>query len=180
MSTDAIVIRVQPWREHDQLVTLYSRIHGKVLAVARGALRPTSKQALALDPGALIVCQFTPSRSQFPIITGAQALRSWGNLKSQPHAWAVAQFFLEVIHAAVFDDQPDEHVFAVLASALDALETGHEPLGVLREHQCHLLEALGYGHHDAPTGTGRSPLDDEFEQIAQRQFVSLRLIYGMV
>lgn len=178
--TEAFVIRSTPWREHDRLIVLYSRQLGKCSVIAKGAQRATSKQSLALDSGTLLQCDLVPGRAQWAIATGAQALSSWPVTKADPLRWAVAQFFLEAIHAVVFDDQPDDAVWAVLGNVFGSLEGGESALGVFRSGQQELLVALGYGHHAVRAGSrGRTPLDERFEYIAQRPFSSLSLVYRL-
>jgi DNA repair protein RecO len=46
----AIVLKKEPYREHDRRYFLYGREHGMLVAVARGASSKTSKQAGHLEP----------------------------------------------------------------------------------------------------------------------------------
>ncbi|MCC6934185.1 MAG: hypothetical protein IT406_00605 [Candidatus Yanofskybacteria bacterium] len=155
---------------------------GKLTAIAKGSLRTQSTQALALDEGNIIRCELVAGRSG-PIITGAQTLRAFPGAKGGVAHWAAAQFFLQVLQGAVYDEQSDPHLWACACGALheiDAASRG-ELLGVFRSQQAKALEALGYGASgdDASRNpsTGRSPFDDRFEQIAQRSFSSLDLLY---
>jgi DNA repair protein RecO (recombination protein O) len=45
-----IVLKKEPFREHDRRYTMYGREHGLLVAVARGASRATSKNAGLLEP----------------------------------------------------------------------------------------------------------------------------------
>jgi DNA repair protein RecO (recombination protein O) len=177
---EAIVIRTLPLREHDRLVVLYCRGQGRTAAVARGALRATSRQGAALDDGNLIRCRLVPGRSGVPVMTGAQVQRSWTAAKHAPLAWAVGAYFLEAVDAAVYDGQPDEALWNALASSLQELDAGQEPLAVLRNGQVRLLEALGYGRVEVPAaGPVRTALDDRLERIVQRRLTALNLAYQL-
>jgi len=178
--TEAVVIRTLAIREHDRLAVLYCRDQGRIAAIARGSLRPTSRQAVALDDGNIIRCRLQPGRTGTPVLTGAQAERSWANAKRSPLAWAVASFFLEIIDAAVYDGQPDEALWDALTESLALLDNEREdPLIILRHGQSRLLDVLGYGTQSAPTGIGavRTSLDDQFERIVQRRLDSIGLVY---
>jgi DNA repair protein RecO (recombination protein O) len=178
--TEAIVIRTIPLREHDRLVVLYCRDQGRMMAIAKGALRATSRQAVALDDGNLIRCKLVLGRTGTPIITGAQVQHAWPVAKHTAASWAIASFFLEVIDAAVYDGQPDAALWDALTASLVAVDEGtEEPLAVLRRGQVQLLAALGYGTHPLPSGTARTPLDDRFEHIIQRRLGSLGLVYQL-
>jgi DNA repair protein RecO (recombination protein O) len=179
--TEAVVIRTIPLREHDRLAVLYCRDQGRTAAIAKGALRATSRQAVALDDGNIIRCKLVPGRTGTPVVTGAQAQRSWSDAKRSATAWAVASFFLEAVDTAVYDGQPDEALWDALTTSLALLNEATDPLTVLRDGQVRLLEALGYGTHPMPIDAGaeRTELDDRFEQVVQRQLGSIGLVYRL-
>ncbi len=183
MLTEALVIKKTPAREHDLLVTLYTRGSGKLSAIAKGAMKPKSVQALQLDPGNLIHCELVPGRGGMPIITGAQAFRCYSGAKSAPSALAAVQFFLHVVDAAVFDQEQDESLWDCLNGIMADLEkTPRTDLLVsFRRHQLALLSTLGYGEQaaDGIAGPGRTPMDDKFEQLAGRKLHSLDLFYEL-
>jgi DNA repair protein RecO (recombination protein O) len=47
---DAVVLRVQKLGESDRIITLLTRRHGRVRAVARGVRRTTSRFGALLEP----------------------------------------------------------------------------------------------------------------------------------
>jgi len=184
MNIEAIIIRKIPVREHDQLVVFYSREEGKMTAVARGSLRLHSKQALALDEGNDVRCELVNGKAG-PIMTGAQAVRSYSSAKSSPVRWAAVQFFLQAIDTLVFEEQPDVPLWDCMTSMLaqlDACSDG-DVLAVFRRCQGQLLETLGYGGQQSATTASsyinRSAMDEQFEAIAQRRLTSLDLFYDV-
>lgn len=181
MHVEALVIKKTPMREHDQLVVLYCRELGKIAASAKSILKPHSVQALQLDEGNRIICELVPGKGG-PIITGAQAVRCFSSAKTSSLRWAAAQFFLQVIDTVVYDDQEDPALFACLDQTLGALDAAgdHEALGIFRQQQVALLAVLGYGQQSIPSGTGRTELDDRYEQIAQRRLGTLTMFYDML
>jgi DNA repair protein RecO len=180
MHAQVLVIRRAPLREHDQLVVLYGPETGRLAAIAKGSLRPTSRQAPALDDGNVLTCELVVGRSELSIITGAQAQRCWHAAKAAPSAWAVAQFFLQAVDAVVYDSQPDAGLWGVLTGVLEQLDGGAQPLAVLRRGQTDMLDALGYGRRPIPSPVARrADLDDEFDRIAQRHLTALDLVYSL-
>ena len=173
MLTEAIIIKKVPRREHDQLVVLYSREHGKLAVVAKGSLKGSSRQRPALDEGNIIRGELVPSRAGMSILTAAQAQNCWRSLKASPTAWAAAQFFLEAVDVLVYDSQPDGALWNTLTGALAALDTTTDVPAEFRRQQGILLDTLGYGRAQVPLG-------EEFERIAGRAFRSLNLFYGLI
>lgn len=184
MLIEAIVIKTMPTREQDKLVTLYSRESGKIITVAKGALRPHSIQALQLDPGNLIHCELVPSRTGVSIITGAQAVDCFSRMKSVPRLWATAQFFLQATDLIIFEQEPDPKLWSCLSRMLKSLDGAEadDTLRILRQYQISLLEALGYGGigaesvHCQPIRTG---VDDFFEYLANHRLRTLDLVYEL-
>ncbi|HUO75542.1 MAG TPA: recombination protein O N-terminal domain-containing protein [Candidatus Paceibacterota bacterium] len=172
MHIEGIVIRKERRREHDQHVVLYTRQAGKLSVLAKSSLKNTSHQRAALDDGNLVRAELVPSRSGAFILTSAQAQSCWHTAKAAPQAWAAAQFFLEAVDVLVFDNQTDELLWDALTGALAALDGAADVMPTFRRCQGALLEALGYGTSPNP--------DEVFEQIAQRKFKSLELLYGLI
>lgn len=184
MNIEAIVIRKVPVREHDQLVVLYSREIGKMTAAARGSLRLHSKQALALDEGNLMHCEMVHGKAG-PIMTGAQAIHSFSSAKRSPIRWAAMQFFLQLIDAVVFDEQPDDQLWMCINDVLVRLNAASdaEALEVFRRCQGSVLAVLGYGEQSeeymTSNSANRCSMDEQFEAIAQRRLSSLDLLYDV-
>lgn len=182
MNIEAVVIRKMPVREHDQLIVLYSKEAGKITASARGSLRASSTQALALDEGNVIHCALVHGKAG-PIMTGAQAMRSQSNAKNSPVRWAAVQFFLQAIDTLVFDEQSDRPLWECLIGTLSQLNAcaDGDALATFRRCQGHLLEVLGYGMQNevllASTQINRGTMDEQFEAIAQRRLMALDLFY---
>ncbi len=184
MSIEAVVIRKMPVREHDQMVVLYSREAGKMTVAARGSLRIHSKQAPALDEGNLIQCELVNGKAG-PIMTGAQAVRSYSGAKQSPVRWAAMQFFLQVIDILVYDAQSDGRLWECLTGVLTRLDEAadDEALAVFRRCQGFLLESLGYGMQGeavlSSLHINRGVMDEQFEAIAQRRLTGLDLFYDI-
>jgi DNA repair protein RecO (recombination protein O) len=169
-------------------VTCYTDELGKVTAVAKSALKHTSKQAMHLDLLNLVDFELVNGRATH-IITSAQSERTYQRLKRSLSALASASFFLEVFDKMVFEHQPDERLWSFLTGLLDELDgdTGATFHG-FRSRQSHLLGVLGYlpAGRQLPTGddVSASPafsdLDARFEHLSGLRFVSLPFIYSVI
>lgn len=184
MLIEALVIKASPTREHDKLVTLYSPELGKITAIAKSALKHGSVQALQLDAGNHIRCELVSGHGA-PIITGAQAIRCFSSAKASPVLWAASQFFLQVVDVIVYDQQPDQELWACLMNTLSEFDGGTRgvALAMMRRRQDELLGVLGYGRASGPSEAwnrpGRIEMDDTYERIAQRHLSTLDLFYDL-
>lgn len=72
-----VVLRVQKLGEADRIITLVTRKHGKVRAVAKGVRRMTSRFGARVEPFAHVDVQFYTGRT-LDIITQVQTLDAFG------------------------------------------------------------------------------------------------------
>ncbi|MDP3696749.1 MAG: DNA repair protein RecO [Candidatus Taylorbacteria bacterium] len=143
MRTKAIILKKQNTNEYDQLITCYTEEFGKLTAVAKSVLKPSSIQAMHLDIFNLVDFELINGRGM-PIIVGAQAEAVHSNLKSNLPCLAVAYFFAEVIDKVAFDYQKDGEIWNFLISLLDKLNYNSVQSRYLRDKQVEFLNILGY------------------------------------
>ena len=82
---EAVVLRTHKLGEADRIVTLLTRQHGKVRAVAKGVRRTASKFGARLEPFMVADLQLYEGRS-LDIVTQAESLGSYGAEISQDYA----------------------------------------------------------------------------------------------
>jgi DNA repair protein RecO (recombination protein O) len=137
----AYVLHSRPYRETSVIVETFTRDHGRVGMVARGARRP--KSALR---GVLL--SFQPlllswgGRGELRTLTRAEWHGAYRPLKGQA---LICGFYLnELLLKLTARDDPHERLFGVYQETLAALEAGGEPAPVLRHFEMCLLRELGY------------------------------------
>lgn len=141
MRTRAIILKKQNTGEYDQLVTCYTEEFGKITAVAKSILKPSSIQAMHLDVFNLVDFELINGRAA-PIITGAQAEQTHSNLKNNLASLATAYFFAETADRIFFEYQKDDKLWKFFTSLLEELNDGHHRL--LLAKQIEFLNILGY------------------------------------
>jgi recombinational DNA repair protein (RecF pathway) len=78
---EAVVLRRRDLGEADRLLTVYSREHGKLQQVAKGARRPSSRKAGHLELFTRVQIQAARGR-ELDVITQAEALDLFSELRS--------------------------------------------------------------------------------------------------
>lgn len=137
----AFVLHSYPFRETSLIVEAFSRDHGRVALVARGARRP--KSALR---GTLLLFQplllSWSGRRELRTLTQAEWRGSHAPLKGQA---LICGFYLnELLLKLTPRDDPHEHLFAIYEDTLAALAGGVEQTAALRRFEMALLRELGY------------------------------------
>ena len=149
MQTRAIILKKQNTNEYDQLVTCYTEEFGKVTAIAKSVLKPSSVQAMHLDLFNLVEFDLVSGRGM-PIVTGAQAEQTYSGLKNNLLNLAVAYFFTETIDKMAFEYQRDNELWNFLIPLFQNLnrqDLFKQVLPVsayLKTKQLEFLSILGY------------------------------------
>ena len=80
---EAVVLRTQRLGEADRIVTMLTRTHGRIRAVAKGVRRPSSRFGARLEPFTLIDVQVHIGRS-LDVVNQVETIAAYGaNLSSE-------------------------------------------------------------------------------------------------
>lgn len=96
--TDAIVLRMHPWSETSLIGSLFTREHGKVSVVAKGARRPKSPFEAALD--LLSECRvlfISKSGDSLSILTEAKLLKRFQQVDRNLQRLYSAYYLVELL-----------------------------------------------------------------------------------
>jgi len=141
----AVCIRTVKFSESSQIVTLFTRNHGKLPAIAKGARRPASRfdgGIGLLAAGAII---FTPAKQagqlatlhEFVLTDGFEALRE------DLLALNCAQVAAQLVASFVEEIDPHEILYDALIESLNKWGTEKRPEWVLLEFELRLLQEIG-------------------------------------
>ena len=124
-----MVLRTHKLGEADRIITLLSRSHGKVRAVARGVRRTSSKFGGRLEPFSHVDVQFANGRS-LDVVTQVETLHAYdGPLRLDYGAFTAGQAMLEAADRLVAEErEPALRQYRLLLGALRTLGEG-TPVG---------------------------------------------------
>lgn len=121
---EAVVLRTHKLGEADRIITLLSREHGKLRAVARGVRRTSSKFGARLEPFSHVDLQFATGRS-LDVITQAVTLHAYSEpLAYDYERYTTGQVMIETADRLVAEvGEPSLQQYQLLVGALHALTT---------------------------------------------------------
>lgn len=155
-----VVLRHRDLGEADRLVRLFTPERGKLSAVARGAKRPKSKLAAAVQPFTHSRLQIAVGRS-IDVITQAQLVDSHYALRKDLSRLAYANHLSELVDGFLEERQRSPRAFDLYLSALKRLAAGEPPDLVARSFELVLLPLLGFGPQwELCASCGRSAAED--------------------
>ncbi len=141
---EAVVLRTQKLGEADRIVTMLSRQHGKIRAVAKGVRRTASKFGARLEPFMVADIQCYIGRS-LDIVQQAESLGSYGaEITSDYASYTAASVMVETADK-ITDDDGSLQQYLLLVGALRSLARGeHAPTSTLDSYLLRALSIAGW------------------------------------
>lgn len=142
--TEALVLRVVPYRDADLIVTLFTRAYGKISAIARSARKSKKRFGAALSILTLsrVELRRRPSAEMWTL-TSAETLRSFAGLAVDLAGFAHASYGIELVRELTAAEQVEEQVLDLLVELFATLEEKGALVSVLRAFELHLLALIG-------------------------------------
>ncbi len=143
---EAIVLRTHKLGEADRIITLLTRHHGRVRAVAKGVRRTTSKFGSRLEPFTYVDLQLAEGRN-LDIITQADTRAGFSaELGADYERYTAGTVMLETAERLVSEEkEPSLQQFLLLVGALRAMTAGERrPSHVLDSYLLRSLAVAGY------------------------------------
>jgi DNA repair protein RecO (recombination protein O) len=144
---EAVVLRTHKLGEADRIVTMLSRQHGKIRAVARGVRRTSSKFGARLEPFMVVDVQLYEGRS-LDVVTQAESLASYGAaIASDYAAYTAANVIVETADKLTEGERSLQHYLLLLGALRSLSRAEHGPGLTLDSYLLRALSIAGW----APT-----------------------------
>lgn len=144
--TEALVLRSMDYGETSRIVTLFTRAHGRIATIAKGARLPKSRFGSSLQPMsyAQVVLYYKATR-------GLQTLTESAHIQRFPHIGrdleklSVGLRLVELVYALLHEEEANPAVFNLLLSMLRCLDEAEaRATNLLPYFQLRLAAALGF------------------------------------
>ncbi|HYV33319.1 MAG TPA: DNA repair protein RecO [Candidatus Limnocylindria bacterium] len=165
----AIILKKQPFKEGDEIITLFTKEQGKVRVLAKSVKSAKSKLQQKLQ--ALFLVEMIVTTGEFPKIIGVEALQVYHHLRENLQAMKMAFYAIELVLKITVDEQPNENLFNSLKNFLEFLdaEKQQEILNLgLAKFKIEILEVSGLGM--------QSQKNELFLKLKQTDFTGLQNI----
>jgi DNA repair protein RecO (recombination protein O) len=143
---EAIVLRTHKLGEADRIITLLTRQHGRVRAVAKGVRRTSSRWGSRLEPFTHVDLQLAEGRS-LDVITQAETLTPFsGGIGGDYDRYTAGTVMLETADRLVAEErEPSPQQFLLLVGGLRAMSAGGPAPGqVLDSYLLRSLAVAGW------------------------------------
>ena len=140
----AVVLRHSELGEADRLLTVYTREHGKMRVVAKGARKVTSRKAGHLEPFTHVTLQLAKGRDLM-IVTQAETVNAYLGIGEDLTKLGYASYIIELLDRLVYEgERSDPANFNLLLETLSRLEKESDAWTAVRYYEMRLLDHAGF------------------------------------
>lgn len=141
--TEGVVLRRFDLGEADRIITLYTRTHGKIKAVAKGVRKPTSRKAGHLELFTRVDLLVAQGHS-LDVISQAQMMDAFLPLRTDLFRSTYGGHFVELLDAFTEEGDDNPGLYGLLVSGLRWLCTTSDLSRTARYYELHILDGAGY------------------------------------
>ncbi|MFD2369702.1 DNA repair protein RecO [Brevibacillus sp. GCM10020057] len=141
---EGIVIRSVDYGESSKVVTLFTREHGKLGIMARGAKKTKSRLAAVsqLFSHGYYLCKAGPG-SGMPDLSQGDIMESFRDLRQSLHATAYAAYIAELLDRLTHEREPNPYLFQLLLHTFRYLDEGRDAEILCRIFETKMLSVAG-------------------------------------
>lgn len=141
--SEAVVLRRVDFGEADRLLTLYSREHGKIRAIAKGARKPQSRKTGHVE--LFMRSRFLIAKGRnLDIITQAETIETYAPLREDLVRATYASYAVELLDRFTVEEDRHTSIFDLLVNALGWFATAEDVLLAARYYELRLLGLAGF------------------------------------
>ena len=152
----AFLLHRRPYTESSVLIDLFSRHHGRMVLIAKGARKLKSRWRGSLLPFQSLIAAWS-GRGEVKTVTGIEGVGPSCVLRGK--ALYCGYYMNELVLRLLHRFDPHEDVFDNYANALARLAAEEDQERVLRIFEKQLLRDLGYGMHLVRDADRGNPID---------------------
>lgn len=141
--SEAVVLRRHDFGEADRLLTLYSREHGKIKAIAKGARKPQSRKTGHVE--LFMRSKFFIAKGRnLDIITQAEIIEPYIALRSDLVRTTYASYAVELLDRFTVEEDKHTDIYDLLINALGWFATAEDVFMTARYYELRLLSLTGF------------------------------------
>ncbi len=115
-----ILLRHADTRDVDRLISLYSSEQGKIVVIARGLRKISSKLAGSLEPLSEAQVSIVQG-ARIDTVIGVEPLQTFRRLRTDPERLAVAQYCTALVDTLTRERQRDHRIYQLVLTILQTL-----------------------------------------------------------
>jgi DNA repair protein RecO (recombination protein O) len=127
VKTEAIVLRSIRYGEADRILHLYSKSHGRIGAIAKGARKPKSRFGGRLEPFFRLDLMLHEGRGELMTVTSATTVAGYPRLRASGPALTAGARACDAVLRLLDAAEPNPPAYSLLCRYLDLLDDPGQP-----------------------------------------------------
>ncbi len=169
-SDEGIVLARRNFGEADRILSIYSKNHGRISAIAKGIRRTTSRKRGHLEIFSYIKFQIAEGYG-IGILTEVETLNSFEKIRKDLKKVSLAYFFTEVIGKITHEHERNDGIFELILNYLEKLQIETRLRSLRMNFILELLTITGFW----PKGKKLLNPDEKLEEVIERSINSIRV-----
>ena len=142
-TSQGLVLKYFPYKEADLILTVLTKQHGKLQAIAKGARKPQSKFSGHVEPLTVVDIQLAKGKS-IETVTQVQTYKAYPSMYSDINKLANGIYISELIDQFTPDKEVNTKLFDTGIKVLDIISTSEEPDLSIRNFEFEVLKLSGF------------------------------------
>lgn len=144
VKSEGIVIRSTDYGEGNKIITVFTREHGKIGMMARGAKKPKSRLAAISQLLTYGYYMYDRTGSQLATLNQGEIIHSFRDIRQDLTRTAYAAYMVELLDKLTEEREANPYLFQLLQLTLEYLEAGKDFEVLSRIFEVKMLQAAGY------------------------------------
>lgn len=146
ITTEAVILRGINFGDSSRILTLYTRSHGKLQAMAKAARRAGNRFGSALETMSYVTAVlYLKETRDIQLLSQCDLMRTFRGLTSDLDRMAAGMAMVELVNASTQPSDAHERLFQALVDALQAADAAtKDPRNALYWFEATLLDELGF------------------------------------
>ncbi|NOR14970.1 MAG: DNA repair protein RecO [Candidatus Aminicenantes bacterium] len=142
---EAIVLRASKFKDQDKSVVFFSREHGLIEGIAKGALKSKKRFGSSLEPMSYVkVFYYEKEGTRYVTVGDCDLIEDFYEIQTNPPVLFTLAYFAELIEESRPAPNEDDLLFRLLLQILRALKAGGEPEFLAAYFETWFLKINGY------------------------------------
>ncbi len=144
ITEEVLIVKVVNYKENDKILHALSRTRGKIQLISKGSKKNNSHLVNVSQNFAYSKCTLTQTKDMY-IITSAELIDNFYNLKNNMDAFYCGNYILELISYVAQENEYDYKIFDMTVSAMSYLCSFNEGFHkLITAYELKLVSMLGY------------------------------------
>lgn len=143
LRVEAIVLHHANWGEADRLLTLFTRSHGKLRAIAKSVRKMQSRKAGHLEPFSHTSLMLARAHDLW-IVTDAETIDAFTELREDLQLMTRAAYVIELLDRFTYEEGQNWQLYQLVVETLKRLSADQDIYIPLRYYEMRLLDLVGF------------------------------------